>query len=130
MVALARFLLPSGADPAVRPLLVGRGLRAFADSYVAVPLPAYLLALGFGQLDVGFLSTTTLAGSAVATLAVGAVGHRWPPRSLLLGAALLMTATEVNFAGLSAFWPLLIVAFFGTINPGSGLFKSHLPDLL
>ena len=125
--ALARLLLPPGVDPAVLPLLVGRGLRAFADGYVAVLLPAYLLALGFGQFDVGLLSTATLAGSAVATLAVGAVGHRWPPRSLLLGAALLMTATGLGFAGVSAFWPLLVVAFFGTINPGSGDVSVFLP---
>ncbi len=127
MRALARLLLPAGVDPAVLPLLVGRGLRAFADGYIAVLLPAYLLALGFGQFDVGLLSTATLAGSAVATLAVGAVGHRWSPRVLLLGAALLMTATGIGFAGVSAFWPLLVVAFVGTINPGSGDVSVFLP---
>ncbi|WP_258192197.1 hypothetical protein [Nitrosospira multiformis] len=46
-------------------------MRGFADGYVVVLLPAYLLALGFGQLDVGYLSTATLAGSALATLAIG-----------------------------------------------------------
>jgi hypothetical protein len=51
-LAFARFLLPSGVDAAVSPLLVGRALRAFADGYVAVLLPAYLLELGFGQFDV------------------------------------------------------------------------------
>ena len=127
MAAPVRFLLPAGADPAVLPLLVARGLRAFADGYIAVLLPAYLLALGHGQIDVGFLSTATLAGSALATLAVGALGHRWPPRALLLGAAVLMTATGLGFASLSAFWPLAVVAFFGTINPGSGDVSVFLP---
>jgi MFS family permease len=31
------------------------------------------------------------------------------------------------FAGFSAFWPLLIVAFFGTINPGAGDVSVFLP---
>ena len=123
----ARFLLPSGVDPAVLPLLVGKGLRAFADGYIAVLLPAYLLALGFGQFDVGLLSTATLAGSAVATLAVGGIGHRWSSQALLLGAALLMTATGLGFAAVTAFWPLLVVAFVGTINPGSGDVSVFLP---
>ena len=126
-LALARLLLPSGVDPAVLPLLVGRALRAFTDGYVAVLLPAYLLALGFGQFDVGLLSTATLAGSALATLAVGAIGHRWQQQTLLLGAALLMLATGLGFAAVTAFWPLLIVAFFGTINPGSGDVSVFLP---
>jgi predicted MFS family arabinose efflux permease len=31
-----------------------------------------------------------------------------------------MTATGLGFAGLSSFWPLLLVAFVGTLNPSSG----------
>jgi len=64
-------------DPVVvRRLLLARALRGFADGFVAVLLPAYLLALGLGQLEVGFISSATLAGSALATLAIGAIGHR------------------------------------------------------
>ncbi|MCX7155710.1 MAG: MFS transporter [Rhodocyclales bacterium] len=119
--------IPAGAAHEVRLLLVGRGLRAFVDGYVAVLLPAYLLALGYGTWQVGLLSTATLLGSALATLALGAWGHRASQRLLLLGAALLMTATGLGFAGLSAFWPLLLVAFVGTLNPSSGDVSVFLP---
>lgn len=111
----------------VRLLLIGRGLRAFVDGYVAVLLPAYLLALGHGTWQVGLLSTATLLGSALATLALGAWGHRASPRFLLLAAALLMAATGLGFAGLSAFWPLLLVAFVGTLNPSAGDVSVFLP---
>jgi len=113
--------------PEVRLLLIGRGLRAFVDGYVAVLLPAYLLALGYDIWHVGVLSTATLLGSALATLALGAWGHHASPRFLLLGAALLMTATGLGFAGLSAFWPLLLVAFVGTLNPSAGDVSVFLP---
>ena len=126
-MGLRRLLLPPGVDPAVLPLIVGRALRAFSDGYVAVLLPAYLLALNFGQFDVGLISTVTLAGSALATLAVGAIGHRWAQKTLLLGAALLMLGTGLGFAAFTAFWPLLIVAFVGTINPGAGDVSVFLP---
>ena len=124
---IGRWLLPKGVAPLVQPLLIGKALRAFADGYVAVLLPAYLLALGFGTLDVGILSTATLLGSALATLAVGAWGHRFHHRRLLLGAALLMLGTGLSFACLSAFWPLLLVAFVGTLNPSSGDVSVFLP---
>ncbi|TMG75785.1 MAG: MFS transporter [Betaproteobacteria bacterium] len=101
-------------------ILFARALRSFADGFIAIVLPAYLLALGMGQLQVGFISTATLLGSAFMTLAVGRWGHRFSIRRLLLAAALLMAATGVAFAGSSAFWPLLVVAFFGTLNPSSG----------
>jgi len=101
-------------------ILIGRSLRGFADGFIAVVLPAYLLALGLGVLEVGIISTATLLGSAFTTLAVGRWGHRFPIRRLMLAAALLMAATGLGFAGFSSFWPLLLVAVVGTLNPSSG----------
>src|SRR3954463_3506030 len=101
-------------------VLVARALRSFADGFIAVVLPAYLLALGLGQLEVGVIGTATLLGSALCTLAIGRWGYRFSIRRLLLGASLLMSATGLAFAGLSSFWPLLLVAFAGTLNPSSG----------
>jgi MFS family permease len=114
-------------DRTARTLIAGRALRGFVDGSVAVLLPAYLLALGRSEFEVGVIGSATLAGSAAATLALGACGHRASPRTLLLGAALLMTATGLGFAGTSAFAPLLIIAFVGTLNPGSGDVSVFLP---
>lgn len=124
---IERLLLPDGVDRAVLRLLASKSLRAFADGYIAVLLPAYLLALGFGTLEVGILSTATLLGSALATLAVGAWGHRFQPRRLLPGAALLMLVTGLLFASFATFWPLLLIAFAGTLNPSSGDVSVFLP---
>ncbi len=113
--------------PGARLLLVGRALRASTDGFVAILLPAYLLALGMGKWEVGLISTATLLGSALATLAVGQWGHRYPQRRLLLLAAWLMAATGLLIAGASAFWPLLLIAFVGTMNPSSGDVSVFLP---
>ncbi len=120
-------LLPAGVAPEARLLLLGRALRAFTDGYVAILLPAYLLALGLGRWDVGLISTATLFGSALMTLAVGHWGHRYPQRRLLLAAAWLMAITGLLLAGFSSFWPLLLVAFVGTMNPSSGDVSVFLP---
>ena len=53
-------------------LMSARSLRAFADGYVAVLLPAYLLALGYGTFEVGLLATVTMLGSAGRRLRSGA----------------------------------------------------------
>ena len=119
--------LPAGIEPAAAWLLASRMLRGFADGYVAVLLPAYLGALGMGIVEIGVLSTLTLAGSAVATLLVGALGHRFRASRLMLAAALTMVATGLGFAGLHAFWPLALVAFVGTLNPSSGDVSVFLP---
>jgi len=121
------WILPAGVDPAATWLLASRMLRGFADGYVAVLLPAYLRALGLGVIEIGVLSTLTLAGSAMATIAVGALGHRFRASRLMQVAALTMVATGLGFAGLHAFWPLALVAFVGTLNPSSGDVSVFLP---
>src|SRR5436190_10975073 len=125
--AAAALIVPSGVEAGAARVLVARALRAFGDGYISVLLPAYLLALGFGELDIGVLSTVALFGSAIATLSLGAFGNRVPERRLLAAAAFLMILSGAGFAGLSTFWPLLVVAFFGTLNPSGGDVSVFLP---
>jgi MFS family permease len=122
-----RSLLPAGVAATARPVLIARGLRALVDGYMAVLLPAYLLALGLGEFEVGLIATATLLGSALATIGVGLWGHRWPSARWLVAAALLMAATGLGFAAFSSLWPLLVVAFIGTLNPSGGDVSVFLP---
>lgn len=110
-----------------RLLLTARGLRAFADGFVALLLPVYLTLLGFDALDVGLLTTATLLGSASLTLTVGLTAHLLEPRRLLLAASLLMLATGLCFASFGTFWPLVVIGFIGTLNPSSGDVSLFLP---
>lgn len=111
----------------VKRVLLARGFRAFGDGAISLLLPVYLTALGFGPLEVGVLATATLLGSAALTLLVGVTAHRFTQRGLLLGAALLMAATGVAFALVREFWPLVLIAFVGTLNPSSGDVSLFLP---
>jgi MFS family permease len=108
-------------------LLASRGVRGFADGYVSVLLPVYLLGLGFDGLQIGAVATATLVGSAALTLLVGFIAHRFRARPLLSSAALLMAATGAGFTVVHDFWPLLAVAFVGTLNPSSGDVSVFLP---
>jgi MFS family permease len=108
-------------------ILLGRSLRAFADGYVAILLPLHLSLLGFEPFAVGAISTATLLGSALLTLALGGAAHRVRRRPALLAAALLMAATGFGFAMVHGFWPLLLIAFVGTLNPSGGDVSVFLP---
>lgn len=101
-------------------MLWARALRAFADGYVSLLLPVYLILLGMSPFQVGVIATGTLLGSGILTLLVGLHAWRFRFRTLLLLAAGLMAATGVGFATVTQFWPLLLIAVIGTINPSSG----------
>ena len=113
-------LLPSDVLPDAKLLLWARGLRAFGDGYVSLLLPYYLTLLGFGALEIGAIVMATLLGSGAATLAVGLIAHRFRQRRLLEIAAALMVATGIALVLTTDFWPLVLVAAVGTLNPSNG----------
>src|SRR5215469_13273041 len=83
-------------------------------------LPIYLVERGFSALAVGTIVTGTLVGTALMTLWVGWIANRYSRRLLLLTAAVLMVATGAGFVAVTSFWPLLVIAVVGTMNPTSG----------
>jgi predicted MFS family arabinose efflux permease len=115
------------SSPHVNRLLVAKGLRAFGDGYVSLLLPIYLLDLGYTTLEVGLIATATLLGSGILTLLVGLHAYRFHYRVLLLAATALMAATGLGFAFVTSFWPLLLIAVVGTLNPSSGDVSVFLP---
>ncbi len=123
---LAR-LFPESAGADARRVVLVRGLRAIADGFAAILLPASILARGGGAAEVGALSTATLLGSAVLTLAAPRVVARFGARGALMGLGVLMAATGLGFAWFDGFFPLLLVAFAGTLNPFAGDVSGFVP---
>lgn len=112
--------IPPGVLPDARLLLWARALRAFGDGYVSLLLPYYLTLLGFSAFEIGAIVTATLLGSGLMTLGVGFIAHRFKQRALLEIAAWMMAATGIAFILTADFWPLLLIAVIGTINPSAG----------
>jgi MFS family permease len=120
-------MLPKSATADAARLIATRGARGFADGIASVLLASYLSRLGFTPLQIGAIVTATLLGSAALMLAVGLAGHRWRRRAVLLVASALMFATGLGFYASTRFWPLLLVAFVGTLNPSAGDVTLFLP---
>ena len=112
---------------ATRPLVVARAVRAFADGFASVLLARYLTHLGFSGFQAGVIVTATLLGSAALTLWAGLRLTRFGARSVLLWSCVLMALTGLGFGTITAFWPLVIVAFVGTLNPSGGDVSLFLP---
>lgn len=114
--------------PEAQVLLRARAVRSFGDGFICILLPLHLAGLGLDSLRIGAIATATLVGSGVLTLASGLIAHRYPRRGLLIRASLLMAMTGIAFTLIEDFWPLLVVAFVGTLNPSSGDVSVFLPS--
>jgi len=104
----------------VRLLYVARGIRGFGDGFATIILPAYLTAIGYDPIRIGIVLTASLLGTAVFTLAIGAIAPRHDIRTLMLIGAALMALTGVAFPNFQHITLVAFVAFVGTINPSTG----------
>ncbi|MBV8835308.1 MAG: MFS transporter [Alphaproteobacteria bacterium] len=101
-------------------LYAARAARGFGDGFAVILLPAYLAAIGFTPVGIGFIATAALLGTALLTLGVGLIAPRHDLRNLLLAGAGLMVATGLAFPALHHIAFVALIAFVGTINPSSG----------
>lgn len=108
-------------------IYLARALRDFGDGFVALLLPVYLAARGFGAFEIGAVATLALLGSALTTLAIGMIGARYAERTLLIAASALMAATGIAFAASSPAAFVFLIAFIGTINPSAGSVSIFVP---
>jgi MFS family permease len=127
LALLRAWWLPPGTSPDAALILTARGIRAFTDGYVALLLPYYLTLLGYSALEVGLIATATLLGSGLLTLLTGLFAYRFRMHAMLTAACLLMLGTGLGFAAVTDFWPLLLIAVVGTLNPSSGDVSVFLP---
>src|ERR1700680_1109444 len=94
-------------------LYAARGVRGFGDGFAIIILPAYLTAIGYDPVQIGFVASASLLGTALLTLGIGFVAPRFDLRNLLLGGAVLMACTGLAFPNFENFVLIALVAFIG-----------------
>src|SRR5262245_43791746 len=99
-----------------RLLVAGQGVRATGYGFTAVLLGALLAARGFTSMQVGVVLTALIAGTALASLAVGRFGDRFGRRRSYTVFFCGLAAAGVVVAAGAPFWVLLVVALTGTLS--------------
>jgi MFS family permease len=97
-------------------LVAGQGVRAAGYGFTAVLLGALLAARGFSHLQVGVVLTALIAGTALASLAVGRFGDRFGRRRSYAVFFCGVAVAGVVVAAGAPLWVLLVVALTGTLS--------------
>ncbi len=101
-------------------LLASKGTRNFGYGFLSVILALYLNEVGFTPIEVGFILTATLIGSAMLTGIVTARADRLGRRRMLMVSSALMALSGIIFAVAHTPWLLVVAALTGTISATSG----------
>jgi len=117
-----------------RRLLLAQGLRAFVYGFGSVLLGTSLAAGGLSNAEVGVVFTAIVAGMAVSSALVGAVGDRLGRRRVYAGLFAAMALSGAVFAVTDHLWALIAIALAGTLStdaqengPFTSLEQSMLP---
>lgn len=94
---------------------------------MSVLLARYFVVLGIPGWQAGLIGTSALIGTAGTTFLVGRYAERLGRRRLLAWGALLTALTGIAYAFSTSLVPLVLVAFFGTVNATSGDVSAFLP---
>ena len=78
-------------------LMISRGVRAFAFSYLGVIFTIYLSQLGYSTITVGFVVTTAYASAAVLTAVWGYLSDRFGRKNILMLLAVLTIASNLIY---------------------------------
>jgi MFS family permease len=105
-----------GLSTDARLIIAGQGIRAAGYGFTAVLLGALLAARGFSPAQVGLVLTALIAGTALASLAVGAFADRIGRRRCYLVFFAGLAAAGLVVAAGPPIWVLLVVAVTGTLS--------------
>ncbi|MFQ6030226.1 MAG: MFS transporter [Dehalococcoidia bacterium] len=103
-----------------RLIILARGIRTFAQSFIAVLLALYLKELGFSLFQIGAFLSVGVAGVAFFAFVVGLIAQRVGRRRLLVTFSLTSAAAGLALFFMDHFLVLAVIAFLGSLSTGGG----------
>ena len=101
-------------------LISARGIRTFAQSYMAVIIAFYFDELGYGLAQLGPFLSVGIAGVAFFAFLVGLIADQVGRRRLLIIFALLASGSALALFFFDNLLALMFIAFVGSVTSGGG----------
>ena len=99
-------------------LMISRGVRAFAFSYLGVIFTIYLSQLGYSTMTVGFVVTTAYAASAVLTALWGYLSDRYGRKNILILLAALTIVSNLIYIFSSQLFFIIAAVIIANVGAG------------
>ena len=101
-------------------IILARGVRTFAQGFVAVLLALYLTELGFSLVQIGAFLSVGVVGVAFFAFLVSLIVGRVGRRTLLIFFSMISASAGLALFFVDHFLILLVFAFLGSLSTGGG----------
>src|SRR5215813_12387663 len=105
--------------PDAKLLMVSRGIRSFAFSYLNVVFAIYLDRLGYSTITIGIIFSVAYLSGAVLTALWGYLSDRYGRRKILMLLALLTIISNAIFVFFSSLAFILLAVIIANVGTGS-----------
>ena len=99
-------------------LMISRGVRAFAFSYLGVIFTIYLSQLGYSTMTVGFVVTTAYAAGALLTALWGYLSDRYGRKNILMLLAALTIVSNLMYMFSSQIFFIIAAVIIANVGAG------------
>jgi MFS family permease len=104
--------------PDAKLLMVSRGIRAFAFSYLNVVFAIYLARLGYSTVTIGIVFTVAYLSGALLTAVWGYLSDRYGRRKILMLLALLTIVSNAIFIFFSSLFFIFLAVIIANVGAG------------
>ena len=101
-------------------IIMARGIRTFAQSFVAIIMALYLAQLDFNLVQIGIFLTVGVAGVSFFAFVVGLFADKVGRRRFLVAFSLMSAGAAIALFFINDFRLLLVVGFLGSLATGGG----------
>jgi MFS family permease len=99
-------------------LMISRGVRAFAFSYLSVVFAIYLNQLGYSTVTIGLVISTASASGAVLTALWGFLSDRYGRKNILMLLALLTMVSNTIYIFFSQLFFIFLAVIIANVGTG------------
>ncbi|HTW86362.1 MAG TPA: MFS transporter [Candidatus Binataceae bacterium] len=113
-------LLPRWLNRDITLLIALQSLYSLTVGYLPIIIPLYLLSIGYGAVQLGFLVTSVSIGGALFAVASGVASDRFGYKNVIIGSSFLVALGALLFAITRNFYLMMILAGISQIIPPGG----------
>jgi len=113
-------LMPHWLNRDVTLLIALQALYSLTVGYLPIVLPLYLISIGYGAVQLGFLLTSVSIVGALFALASGVASDRFGYKNAIIGSSFVVAMGALLFATTRNFYLMLVLAGISQIIPPGG----------
>ncbi len=115
-----RSLMPRWVNRDIALLIALQALYSLTVGYLPIVLPLYLVAIGYGAIELGFMLTIVSIAGALFAVGTGVASDRYGYKKVIVGSSFIVAAGTLAFGATHNLYLMMLFAGISQVMPPGG----------